>query len=391
MFARTATRQLQHLLRQFPAVAVLGPRQSGKSTLVREIIQKQIGLPMFSCEDPDIRAWIQEDPRGFLAEQSEGAIIDEVQRCPELLSYLQGVIDADPRPGRWLLTGSAQLDLQSGITQSLAGRCAYLHLLPFTIAELGEQREPDLPAQVLKGGYPPLYDRPFEVSTWLQQYIATYLDRDLRHLSDIHKIDTFRQFIAICAGHCGQQTDWSKLGAGIGMSHTTVATWFSILRSSFIVFTVPPYHRNFRKRLLKKPKLYWWDTGLACRVLGITDRQQLLTHPAYGALCENWYISEIARHQLHLGQDRPLYFWRDQKGLEVDLLQELAPDRLALLECKAGQTISSSWFGNLHAFMELSSMDCQPSLAYGGDQRQRRQHTQVLPWHAIGTWPPGMA
>lgn len=379
MLHREAEPLLRKLARQFKAVAVVGPRQSGKTTLVRAVFPEK---RYASLENPDVRALATDDPRGFLDQFPEGGVLDEVQRVPHLFSYLQQILDDRPERGRFILTGSDHFLLQENISQSLAGRIAYLDLLPFTLNELpaGALIGPD--DGVLKGGYPPIHDGVTDRAIWFANYIRTYVERDVRQISNITNLHLFGRFMRLCAGRTGQLLNMSNLAAETGMDNKTIASWIGVLESSFIIRLLRPYHVNYNKRVVKTPKLYFLDTGLACALLGIMDTAQLALHPLRGSLFENLVVAEFIKRLGHQGRLAHTWFWRDHKGREIDLLVEEGR-QLTPVEIKSGRTVHPDFFNGL-AYWSMLSGDPGGVLVYGGDDRQVRSNgIRVLPWNGL--------
>jgi predicted AAA+ superfamily ATPase len=343
-------------LRQYPVVTVTGPRQSGKTTLCR---QTCIEKPYANLERPDTRERALTDPAGFLAGFPNGAVLDEVQRTPELLSWLQADVDEHPGAGRWVLTGSHNFELMRGITQSLAGRTALLHLWPLSLAELAavgvSPKTVGIDTLLFTGGYPRLNADALDPAVALGDYFATYVERDLRQLVELRQLDIFRRYVRLAAGRAGQLLNLSALAADAGVSAPTSQAWMSLLEASYIVHRLPPWHANIGKRLVKQPKLYFCDVGLAAWLLGVREAGQLATHPQRGALFENLIVNEFAKHALNRGVPPQLHFFRDSAAHEVDLLVEygVAPGKVGLVEIKSGQTVQHEWLAAMNRVAAL--------------------------------------
>lgn len=383
MIPRAAAHTLERLAKGFPVVVLTGPRQSGKTTLAKSVFKDKAYV---SLENPDEREFALQDPKRFLQRFPNGAVIDEVQRCPGLLSWLQGWVDERGVMGDFVLTGSAQFDLVAGITQTLAGRVGRVELLPLSAEELAGAHlaAADLNTALFRGGYPALYDREVSPQDWFANYIATYLERDVRQLIAVRDLSQFQTFVKMCAARTGQLLNLTSLGADCGISSVTARHWLSVLESSYIVTLLQPHHRNFGKRLVKSPKLYFCDVGLAAWLLGIRDAATLDTHAARGALFETYVISELAKQRMNAGQSRDLYFWRDNVGHEVDVLIE-SPQGLQALEIKSGSTFASDWTDGLKKWQKFAGEESiQPSLVYGGTQSYEREACHVWGWQDIG-------
>jgi predicted AAA+ superfamily ATPase len=361
---------------------VTGPRQSGKTTLARSTFPDR---PYVSLEDPDTRAFAEEDPRGFLARYPGGAILDEAQRCPALFSYLQTRVDADQRMGQFVLTGSQQFGLLSSITQTLAGRVGLVQLLPFALQELLDAQATvgSLDDLLLRGLYPPLHDRPLVPEQWFANYVMTYVERDVRQLIEVQNLSLFQRFLKMCAARCGQLLNMSSLANDCGVSYKTIGAWLSVLEAGYIVFLLQPHHQNLGKRLVKTPKLYFHDTGLAAYLMGIRDAAHMSIHSARGALFENFVICELMKRRYNEGLASNLYFWRSNTGEEVDVLIEQG-DKLMPVEIKSGQTFTSDFLTGLHKWLRhAGDKALPPHLVYGGDENMTRGGVSVHAWNGM--------
>jgi len=377
----------------FPIVTVTGPRQSGKTTLVRAAFPEHRYVTL---EDPEERSLALSDPRGFLARHDGPLILDEIQHAPDLFSYLQVSVDADDRPGRFVLTGSQNFLLLERVAQSLAGRAAIHHLLPLSHDELlgrdliavdalgavRERPERGLFEVLFSGGYPRIHDRGLEPQRWLRSYVLSYVERDVRTILNVGDLHTFRRFVALCAGRVGQILNLSALGSDCGVSHTTARRWLAILEASFLVVRLQPWHRNFGKRLIKSPKLYFLDTGLACSLLRIRSPEDLELHPARGGLFESFLVSELYKRAWAHGVDPDLYFWRDARGREVDGVLDFGGEQV-LVEAKSGQTLSRDFFTGLEHVASLAGGAARKVLVYGGDRNERRGEVDVRAWWTL--------
>lgn len=369
--------------RQQVVVGVTGPRQAGKTTLVRSCFPDHAYL---NLEDPELLTFAQRDPKGFLARDG-GMILDEVQRVPALLSVIQTIVDVDPRPGRFILTGSQVYALSAAISQSLAGRISLINLLPFSLGELAAAgRVPErLDTLLITGGYPPLYDRDLPPRYWLADYITTYLERDVRQVLEIRDLAAFQRFVTLCAGWVGQLVNMSSLAADAGVSVNTAKSWLGVLQTSGLICLVQPHHRNFRKRLVKTPKLHWLDSGLCCRLLAIQDADHLATHPARGAIFESWVFSELLKGRYQRGESANLFFWRNHVGEEVDLLADHGQTLLPI-ECKSGATIAGDWLNGLSRWVALAGAESEPPvLVHGGTSAGLREGVHLIPWRDISS------
>jgi hypothetical protein len=371
----------------FPVLAITGPRQSGKSTLARQVFP---GLPYVNLEDPDTRELALADPRRFLARHAQGAVLDEVQRAPVLLSYLLGLADTASRMGRWVLTGSQQFDLVAGVGQSLAGRVGLLTLLPLSQPELtgstAELASLTLEERLWRGSYPALYaaHRDPDPTHWLAAYLATYVERDVRQLLNIGNLATFQRFLAMCAARSAQLLNLNSLASDCGISQPTARQWLTVLQASHLVTLLPPYHRNFGKRLVKTPKLYFLDSGLLCHLLRIATPQDLQVHAARGAVFETWVVAETLKHRLNQGLAADLHFWRDNHGLEVDLVVEHR-GCLQAVEVKSGTTYASDWMAPARRWRQAVGAEAvDPVLVWGGDTSHARADHIVLSWRDLG-------
>ncbi len=381
MIDRSIEPVLRQMAAQFKAVAVTGPRQSGKTTLAQKVFPEK---PYVSLEAPDQRTRALRDPRQFLSRFPEGCVLDEVQRAPELFSYLQGRLDASPEPGQFILTGSQQFGMMAQISQTLAGRVGLLKLLPFSLGELPDTASTPLNHILWNGAYPPIFDQKINPAFWYDGYIATYVERDVRQILQIQDTHLFQRFLALCAGNIGQLFNASRIGNDCGLNHGTVSKWLSVLEASYVAFRLQPHHKNYRKRLVKTPKLYFYDLGLAIRLLGIETPQQLETHPLRGALFENWVILEQLKNRYNRGLRNNLYFWRNNTGHEIDLLTDQG-GQLTPIEIKSGQTFASDWLNGLQKWLLLAGQEAQsPTIIYAGDESWEEDGIRILPWRDVG-------
>lgn len=383
-FPRAMAGALLQRAGHYPVITVTGPRQAGKTTLCRQCFPDK---PYINLERPDLRDHALTDPAGFLAQCPQGAVLDEIQRVPQLLSWLQVDVDEHAGAGRWVLTGSHQFELMRGISQSLAGRTALLRLWPLSLAELAAggvapgRGGCTVDELLFKGGYPRIHADGLNANTAMADYFATYVERDLRQLIELRQLDTFRRFVRLAAGRVGQLLNLSSLAADAGVSAPTSQAWITLLEASGIVHRLPPWHANLGKRLVKQAKLYFCDTGLAAWLIGIRDAGQIATHPLRGALFENLVVNEFAKHALNQGFAPDLHFFRDHNGLEVDLLvgYGLPPGELGLVEIKSGQTVQREWLASLNRVAELlAPAVSRRMLLHGGTGNGTREGVEVI-------------
>ena len=394
MFHRYISSKLKQLAESFPAIFVSGPRQSGKTTLAQTCFPDHRYV---SLENPEAFEFAHTDPKGFLIQNSPPCILDEIQRAPELLSYLQGLIDQDPHPGHWILTGSQQFLLMNKVSQTLAGRIAIAQLLPLSLLELSGTA-PQKPEEALtqkiamtkpafslddilyKGLYPRVHKDHLDPRDWYSAYYKTYVERDVRDVLRIGDLSAFQKFVRLCAGRTGQLLNFSSLANDAGISAPTARSWISILEASSLIFLLNPHHQNFNKRLIKSPKLFFLDTGLLCHLLGLREQGDWQIHPLKGAIFETFVVSEIFKLFTHAGETPPLYFWRDHTGHEVDLIVDLGV-KLLPIEIKAGQTVTSDYFEDLKWWLGLKkNTQSQGILSCAGEQNYQREQFMIHPW-----------
>jgi len=394
MIKRTLSSKLISLSKKFPVVSITGPRQSGKTTLARMVFK---GYDYVSLENPDEKEFATNDPKGFLRRFTKGVILDEIQKTPQLLSYIQGIVDVDDSHGKFILTGSQQFHLMHKISQTLAGRSAILHLLPFSLSELSRRKPLDpytfdslsgikkesqsnLEIFLYQGFYPRIYDKKLDAHDWLSAYYRTYVERDVRDIINIGNLDAFQRFVRLCAGRTGQLLNLSSLAADCGISHTTARQWLSVLQAGFIVYLLPPHYANFSKRIIKSPKLYFLDSGLLCYLLRIREPADVLIHPLKGSIFESFVIAELYKAFSHLGEVPPLYYWRDRTGHEVDIVIDIGK-KLIPVEIKSGETIAETFFNGLRYYMSLKGNTSKTGvLVYGGEHSYKRNNFIVRTW-----------
>ena len=380
MIEREITPVLSSLFRQYPFVTVTGPRQSGKTTLCRAAFPD---LKYANLEAPDQRNFAESDPRGFLAQLGEGAIIDEVQHVPALLSYLQVLADESGKNSLFILTGSEQFRLSEAISQSLAGRTALLRLLPFSMEERRRIGASDEIDDILYSGfYPRILDQGLEPHQALGDYLETYVERDVRRLGGIRNLTSFRHFVRLCAGRIGQLVNLTSLGSDAGVSRTTAQEWLTVLETSYVIFQIQPFYANIRKRLVKSPKLYFYDVGLASYLIGIENARQITTHPLRGPLFENAVVSEALKYRFNRGYRSNISFFRDSRGLECDLFYETGHG-IGAVEVKSGSTIASDYFNSLDRVAELVPQVTRKAVIYGGSDAQSRTDCEVAPLSGV--------
>ncbi len=382
LIKREIQESLLQMLKGYPIAALTGPRQSGKTTLLKHLLP---GYQYVSLENPEIRNFAIEDPRGFLEKYSFHVIIDEAQRVPHLFNYLQTWVDEKRQMGQYVLSGSQNFHMMESITQSLAGRVAILKLLPLGISELVASNHPleEWPSLLIKGFYPAIYDRKLEPAAYFSNYVQTYVKRDVSYLKSIHNASQFASFLSICASRTGQILNLHNIASACGISSPTARSWLSILEHSYIVYLLHPYYENFTKRIVKSPKLYFYDTGLASYLLQIKSKKDLENPVLRGALFENLIMSEIQKRNYHQNQLKEYWFWRDSNGHEIDLLEKTA-EEFEIFEIKSTRTISSKLVEGMDYFDKITDGRVKrKTLIYGGDETQDRTHFNVRNWKSI--------
>lgn len=348
---RNLTKHLKKMLKMFPVITLTGPRQSGKTTLLKEFFHD---YSYFNLERLDYRELILSDPIGFLKTAGSKVIFDEAQNVPELFSYIQVISDEKGTPGQFILSGSQSFLLNQKVSQSLAGRVSVNHLFPFDITELPATKKLNYLEQIVKGFYPRIYHHSINAKDFYPSYLQTYIERDVRTLKSVENLSTFSRFLSLCAGRVGQILNLSSLANDTGISVNTAKSWLSLLEASFIVYLLQPYYKNFNKRLIKSPKLYFYDTGIVSSLLRITDYQIVRTYPLYGALFENLVISEIIKIFFHAGIRPHIYYWKESNGKEIDCIIEKSPSEIIAIEIKGGETFNKDYLNSLIGFPDTS-------------------------------------
>ena len=385
MIKRELESKLLTIAKQFPVIAITGPRQSGKTTLAKSVFAD---YRYISLENLDTRAYATNDPRNFLTsfDNATGVIIDEIQEVPHLFSYLQEIVDTKKRPGFFVLTGSQNILLQENISQSLAGRIAIFTLLPLSINELklSDLLPKNVDEVMLKGFYPRIYSEQLDIQTWINNYINTYLERDVRQLININNLLTFQRFIKVCAARIGNILNYADLARDCDISLNTAKSWLSILEASYIIKLVQPYYKNFNKRITQTPKIYFYDTGIACALLGIKRTDELNIHPMRGHLFENMIIADTYKYNFNNNIIPNIYFWRDVQGHEIDCLIEKSFDKLVPIEIKSSMTISDRFFKTIIDWKKIIKETAIDSyLVYGGNENWIRREGQIFSWESV--------
>ena len=379
MIDRQIEKELTILKNEFPIIAILGPRQSGKTTLSKKVFKD---YEYVSFEDYDVREFAENDPRGFLDRYKEKIIFDEIQRVPKIISYLQTHVDKLNKNGKIIITGSHNFLLMEQISQSLAGRVGITKLLPFSIKEI-EQLNIDKDDMIFKGFYPRIYDQEIRAGIFYKNYISTYIEKDIRQIKKITKLDVFIKFMKLLAGRTGQELNLSSLGEECGVSHNTILEWISVLEASFIIYRLKPYYKNYNKRLVKKPKLYFTDTGLVCGLLGITKKEELDYHFLKGGIFETFIINEILKANYNIGERFKIYYWRDNHKKEIDLIIDLGIRQFAI-EIKSSATVNEKYFDGLKYWKEITNAKLEDLyLIYGGGENMKRNEMNVVSWDNI--------
>lgn len=380
---RDIEKYIKFIATKYEVVTITGPRQSGKTTTAKKLFKNK---PYVNLEHPKSRSFAQDDPERFLAQYPEGAILDEIQRVPELLSYIQVIVDEKKKKEMFILTGSQQFNLLNSINQSLAGRTAVIILLPYTLNEITKNYYGNLPSYdelIFKGTYPKLYEEKIPVEAFMRDYLKTYIERDVREISELKNLHLFQKFLKLCAGRIGQLLNYQNLGDDLGVSHNTVREWISILEASYIIYLLPPFFVNIKKQLIKSPKIYFYDTGLAAYLLDIEKEKQLYSHPLRGNLFENLVVSELLKYRYNSGRNHNLSFYRDSSQKEIDVIYKIAGDYLPI-EIKSGETFTKDFMRNLDYFEKLfPDLKYGKILVYAGDEQDRTQVFLTNPYKIL--------
>ncbi len=381
MIRRVIENKILEMATKYPIIAITGPRQAGKTTLSKLIFQN---YRYVSLETPDVLEFAKKDPRGFLAQYDKHVIFDEIQNVPELFSYIQTIVDESGMEGQFILTGSQNFLMLEKITQSLAGRVYIYNLLPFSQEEIKSKYQISLNETILKGGYPRIYDKDISPEDYFPSYIQTYIERDVRSIFNIKDLPNFISFIKICDARVGQLFNASSIANELGVDYKTIQNWLNLLETSFILYRLQPWHVNFNKRIVKTPKIYFYDTGLVCHLLGITKESDLDIHFIKGAVFENYIITELVKQTWNSGKSLRHFFWRDNTGNEIDLLIEKGTE-LELIEIKSAQTIKQDFFKNLNKIEKLATdYNVKKSILYAGVEKRKQFETNILTWENLG-------